>query len=357
MTTSDPTAEAPTVVSSVAGHSGDARPPAAHFVDGTLDVGDGHRLYWRAHGNPEGLVVVILHGGPGAGHNPRSAEFFDAAVWRVVMFDQRGCGRSTPTAATEHNTTAHLVADMERLREALGIARWAVFGGSWGTRLAISYGITHSGRCTGFMLRAVFLARPRDMRWFLWGARRLFPDGHAAFLDAIEAATARRPRDARELLALTGEVLRPEHPHLSRMVAAWDDYETRMSSVGAPTPPALPTDPAAEVRLRVHSLTLATLEHHYLANVLPHEAGVLEQVGAIAHLPCEIVHGRYDIVCPFEQAWSLASVWPQACLTEARVSGHWTFAPEMAGLLHGASARLLERMGQRAQRTSIERSV
>ena len=328
-------------------------PVVAHFVDGFLDVDNGHRLYWRAHGNPDGPVVVILHGGPGAGHNPRSAEFFDPAVWRVVMFDQRGCGRSTPTAGTDHNTTAHLVADMERLREVLGIARWALFGGSWGTRLAISYGIAHSGRCTGFLLRAVFLARRQDMRWFLWDARRLFPDGHSAFLDSIEAATGKRPGGVHELLALTGEVLRPGHPHLSRIVAAWDDYETRMSSVGAPAPPALATGPAASVPLRIHSLTLATLEHHYLANVLPQEGSVLEQIGAIAHLPCEIVHGRYDVVCPFEQAWALAAAWPAARLTEARVSGHWTFAPEMAGLLHAASARLLERLGQTPLRPSV----
>lgn len=321
-----------------------AEPPGEHFADGLLDVGDGHRLYWRVHGNPTGPVVVILHGGPGAGHSPRSAEFFDAAVWRVVMFDQRGCGKSTPTAATEHNTTAHLVADMERLRKSLRIVRWALFGGSWGTRLAISYGIAHPGRCTGFLLRAVFLARRQDMRWFLWDARRLFPDGHAAFLDAIEAATGKRPRGVHGLLALTAKVLRPGHPHLSRMVAAWDDYEMRMSSVGAAAPATPPAAAEAVVPLRVHSLTLATLEHHYLANVLPQEADVLGQIGQVAHLPCEIVHGRYDVVCPFEQAWALASAWPAARLTEARVSGHWAFAPEMATLLHAASARLLERV-------------
>jgi proline iminopeptidase len=309
--------------------------------DGVLEVGDGHRVYWRSHGNPTGPVVAILHGGPGAGHNPRAAQFFDPAVWRVVMFDQRGCGRSTPTAATEQNTTAHLVTDMERLREALGIERWALFGGSWGTRLAISYGIAHPERCTGFMLRAVFLARPRDISWFLWDARRLFPDTHAAFLDAIEVAAGERPRDMDTLLALTAPVLRDGHPQRAALVVAWDEYETRMSSVAAM--PA-PTEPNAGAVPSHHALTLTTLEHHYMLHVLPNEADVLDTIGRIAHLPCEIVHGRYDIVCPFEQAWQLAAAWPAATLTIAAVSGHWTFAPEMSALLQDASGRLLRRI-------------
>lgn len=319
------------------------RTPASAVDEGLLDVGDGHRMYWRAHGNPAGPVVAILHGGPGAGHNPRAAEFFDERVWRIVMFDQRGCGRSTPQASTHANDTRHLVADMELLRETLGVERWALFGGSWGTRLALAYGIAHPARCSGFLMRGVFLARPVDIEWYLWSARMIFPDRHAAFLDVVERVAGRRPTSLPDLLALGDPILKPGHPGRMALAVAWDDFETSMSSV-APMP-APSTDPQEMQAASDRALTLTTLEHHYMKNVLADDTDVLDDVGAIAHLPCEIVHGRYDIVCPHEQAWLLAQRWPAATLTTAAQSGHWQFAPEMAALLHEASGRLLARIG------------
>lgn len=314
----------------------------SHFQDGMLDVGDGHAVYWRAHGNPDGPAVVILHGGPGSGHNPRAAEFFDPSIWRVVMFDQRGSGRSTPQASTTHNDTAHLVADMERLRSAHAIDRWALFGGSWGTRLALSYGVAHPKRCSGFMMRGVFLGRPVDIEWFLWDARLLFPDTHRAFLDVVETTSGRRPTSLAELLEFTRPVLQPDHPERMTLSSAWDDFELSMSSIPPMPPPA--TDAEGVARARAKALTLTTLEHHFMADVLPQERDILDEVSAVAHLPCEIVHGRYDVVCPFEQAWLLASRWPAATLTVAPMSGHWQFAPEMAALLHAASKRLHQRI-------------
>lgn len=320
-----------------------AAPATAEFEEGLLHVADGHRIYWRAQGDVSMPALCILHGGPGGSHMPRSLQLIDPTQWRVVMFDQRGCGRSTPSADTAHNTTAHLVDDMEALRESLGIDRWALFGGSWGTRLALSYAARHPDRCLGFLMRAVFLARREDITWFLWDVRRLFPDHHAAFCAVIERLAGRAPRDPDDFLDLTAPVLQPDHPGRFELAQAWDRFETAISTVGSQPPPATPAAnaPAAAAS---RSTTLAVLEHHYMRNVLPLEAPILDQVERFAHLPCEIVHGRYDAVCPIEQAWLLARCWPAAVLTVANVSGHWGFAPEMADLLRQASTKLNARI-------------
>ncbi|WP_244123815.1 prolyl aminopeptidase [Burkholderia gladioli] len=304
---------------------------SASEMEGSLEVADGHTMYWRACGNPDAPVVVILHGGPGSGHNPKQVQFFDLEQWRIVMFDQRGCGRSTPFASTANNTTADLVADMERLRNALGIERWMVFGGSWGVRLALEYGVTWPEHCTGFMLRGVFLGRPTDIEWFLWGAAQIFPDTHSALLDEIEDATGQRAKTSEELLTLCADIFKPEHPKRQRLAEAWERYESQMCAV----------QPLPEANDEALSLSLATLEHHYMSRVLPLGPEILERLPRITHLPCEIVHGRYDIVCPLEQAWRLAAAWPNARLNVATTSGHWPFEPEMAALLQAASARLL----------------
>ncbi len=319
--------------------------------EGTIGVGDGHTLYWRSHGNPRAPAVVILHGGPGGAHNPRLSFFFDPAFWRVVLFDQRGCGQSTPHASTEHNTVDKLVADMELLREALAIERWALFGGSWGTRLALAYGVAHPLRCTGFMMRGVFLGRPEDIQWFLWDAKLLFPDAHADFLSAIEAACSRRPQSLEELLRFAAPVLTAGHPQRQALASAWDLYEWRMATVQPM--PAIETEGDAGVKAQGKALSLATLEHHYMANVLPGEPSMLDLVKQIAHIPCEIVHGRYDIVCPVSQAWQLAKAWPAASLSIAPTSGHWALATEMAALLQAASAKLAMRIRRQSLHEAI----
>ena len=314
-----------------------------------LDVGDGHRVYWRRHGNADAPTVVLLHGGPGGGIFPRCAEFFDPAHWNVVMYDQRGCGRSTPTASTVANTTTCLVADLELLRLELGIDRMALYGVSWGTRLAVAYGIAHPEHCTGFLLSSIFLGRGVDIDWFLWGVRRLFPENHDRLLDAIAATTGERPTNRAQLLALAGEVFSSGEPDRKQQLAnQWDDYEWRMMSV-APMPP-LPTDPLELAKTRAKSLTLAILEHHFMASVLPAEGDLLEQVGRIGHLPCEIVHGRYDVICPAEQARLLAEAWPEAFLHIEPMDGHRIFAPAMAERIHEASRRLRRRIDADASR-------
>jgi proline iminopeptidase len=191
-------------------------------------------MYWRAQGPKDAPVMLIVHGGPGGAMNLKWADVLDASKWRMVFFDQRGCGKSTPFGKLEHNGTNDLIGDMEKLRITLGIEKWALFGGSWGTTLALSYGVTHPERCLGFLLRGIFLARKEDIDWFLWDVRRVFPDAHRAFLDAIEAASGQRPRNAAEILTLTGAPLARFDDAGIKLARAWSGFEATLSVVNKP---------------------------------------------------------------------------------------------------------------------------
>jgi proline iminopeptidase len=334
------------------------------FTEGQLEVGDGHAIYWRAHGNPQAPVVLIVHGGPGGALNPAWAKFFDPDAWRVVLFDQRGCGRSTPFGKTEHNSLDALVGDIEQLRGALGVDRWALFGGSWGTTLALAYGIAHPERCTGFLLRGIFLARREDIDWFLWDVRQVFPEAHDAFLDAIERASGHRPRNGAEILEFAAAPLRRYDAAGVALARAWSGFEATLSSVQPIKPAAAPSAPAAATSAAATSSTpapakpaaapgddesslegqrravsMALLEHHYMAHELP-APPFLTRLSALQDHPCHIVHGRFDMVCPAEQALLLAQAWPRAVLNIVNASGHWTFEPGIEKALFTASAAL-----------------
>jgi proline iminopeptidase len=335
---------------------------AVAFEDGMLDVGDGHAVYWRAQGPKDAPVMLIVHGGPGGAMNLKWGDVLDASKWRMVFFDQRGCGKSTPFGKLEHNGTSDLIGDMEKLRVALGIEKWALFGGSWGTTLALSYGVTHPERCLGFLLRGIFLARREDIDWFLWDVQRVFPDAHRTFLDAIEIASGKRPGNAAEILALTGEPLARFDDAGIKLARAWSGFEATLSVVNKPapkkgdeqarkedpkgeapvmaaqataTPPeaaqadATPADlstPEATREANAAAISMSLLEHHYMAHELPPEP-LLPRIGRIAHLPCVLVHGRFDMVCPADQVLALADVWPGAQLSIVDAAGHWTFEP------------------------------
>ena len=347
--------------------NGDATRPAPAFEDGLLDVGDGHAMYWRVQGPKDAPVMLIVHGGPGGAMNLKWADVLDTSKWRMVFFDQRGCGKSTPFGKLEHNGTADLIGDMEKLRVALGIEKWALFGGSWGTTLALSYGVTHPERCLGFLLRGIFLARKEDIDWFLWDVQRVFPDAHRAFLDAIETASGQRPRNAAEILALTGAPLARFDDAGIKLARAWSGFEATLSVVNKPAPKksadqahkdeskgdasvvatqtdaaqttatlpeapqadpaqAEPASPEATREANAAAISMSLLEHHYMAHELPPEP-LLPRVGRIAHLPCVLVHGRFDMVCPADQVQALADVWPGAQLSIVDAAGHWTFEP------------------------------
>ena len=358
--------------------------PAANkapaFDEGMLDVGDGHVVYWRAQGPKDAPVMLIVHCGPGGAMNLKWADVLDASKWRMVFFDQRGCGKSTPFGKLEHNGTKDLIGDMEKLRVTLGIEKWALFGGSWGTTLALSYGVTHPERCLGFLLRGIFLARKEDIDWFLWDVQRVFPDAHRNFLDAIETASGQRPRSASEILSLTGAPLARFDDAGIKLARAWAGFEATLSVVNKPaqkkaadveagkgesnadaaqsasnapeagkdsavqTDPAKPAAPEESRESNAAAISMSLLEHHYMAQELPPEP-LLPRIGRIAHLPCVLVHGRFDMVCPADQALALADVWPGAQLSIVDAAGHWTFEPGNVTALKAGGEFLARALG------------
>jgi proline iminopeptidase len=304
--------------------------------NGFLEVDHGHRLYWETCGNPDGLPVVFLHGGPGSGCESWHRRFFDPARYRIVLFDQRGSGRSTPHASLEGNTTADLIMDIERLRELLGIRRWIVFGGSWGSTLGLAYAETHPDRVFGLVMRGIFLCRPRDIQWFYQsGADRLFPEAWARFVEPIPEAE----RD--DLVAayhrrLTG----PDRELRERMAQAWSVWEGSTSCL-RPNPGVVAhfADPSVAV-------SLARIECHYFRHdsfLAPDQ--LLRGADRLSGIPGFIVHGRYDVVCPVEQAVALHRVWPQAELRIVPDAGHSAAEPAIARELVAATDALAARFG------------
>ena len=274
-------------------------------------------MYWEQSGRPDGAPVVFLHGGPGAGAKPGDRRFFDPSHYRIVVFDQRGAGRSRPLGALAHNTTAHLVADIERLRTYLGIGRWIVFGGSWGSTLALAYAEAHPDRCRALALRGIFLCRPQEIDWFLYGMGRFFPEAWDDFAGAMP------PGERSDLLAAYRRRLDDPDPAVHMPAAlAWSRYEGRCSTLH----PSAET--VAEFERDELALGLARIEAHYFANriFLPENA-LLDRAGRIRDIPGFIVQGRYDMVCPMASAADLAAAWPAAELIVCEDSGHSSSEP------------------------------
>lgn len=308
---------------------GDLFPEIGPFETGTLPLSGGHVMYWEQVGNPQGQPVLFLHGGPGAGAGAVHRRFFDPNHWRVVVFDQRGAGRSTPLGELAHNTTPDLVADIEALRLHLGIRRWLLFGGSWGSTLALAYAQAHAARVAGCVLRGVFLGRPAEVEWFLHGLRRVFPDVHERFVSFLPEA------ERADLLG--GYLRRLNHPdpgvHLPA-AQAWSMYEGACSTL-------LPSSETVSAFARDRSaLGLARIEAHYFAHglFLPRE-GLLAGMARIADLPAEIVQGRYDMICPAATAFDLAAAWPAARLTLVPDAGHSALEPGIRRALVAAVER------------------
>ena len=270
-----------------------------------LAVGDGHTLHVEECGNPDGLPVVFLHGGPGAGLSPYHRRFFDPACWRVVLFDQRGAGQSTHFASLGANTTPHLVADIEKLRTHLGIERWLVFGGSWGSTLALAYAEAHPDRVNGLVLRGIFLARDEELRWFNemdGGARCIFPERWARFRDFIPEAERGNMIEAYwRRLGSNDEAVR------FAAARAWSAYE------GGSTTLVHDPDATGDFDEPHKAVSLARLEAHYFRNGMFLEPNqLLRDIDRIRHIPAVIVHGRYDIICPVKTAFELHQAWPEA---------------------------------------------
>jgi proline iminopeptidase len=312
-------------------------PPIEPHDSGLLDVGDGNRLYWEVCGNPDGKPAVFLHGGPGGGLLPAFRRFFDPAAYRIVLFDQRNCGRSRPHAgdpsvSLARNTTPHLVADIERLREHLSIDRWLVFGGSWGSTLALAYAQAHPERVTEMVLRGVYLVRPSDEAWGFTptGAAHLFPAEWAAFRDAVP------PDERDDLVAAYGRRIEDPDPAVHLPAArAWMGWELCANTL---LPVAAPDLDDAAV------LAFARITHHYIAagGFLP-EGGLLAGVDRIRHVPAVIVNGRYDMKTPPDQAYDLHLAWPEAEFHIVEDAGHGGSEPGILDRLIEATDRFAGR--------------
>jgi proline iminopeptidase len=298
-------------------------------ASGQLAVDSLHSIYWETSGNEAGIPVVFVHGGPGSGTSPRQRCFFDPAQYRIVLFDQRGAGRSTPHGELRDNTTPHLIADMEALREKLGIEKWLVFGGSWGSTLALAYAIAHPERCLGLVLRGIFLCRQSEIDWFLYGIRALFPEAQRRLAEFIPAS------ERGDLLTAYHRRLIDPDPAIHQPAAfEWATFEGACSTL-LPNPDlvaAYGTDKAA--------LSLSRIEAHYFVNdiFLP-ENHLLGKVARLRHLPAIIVQGRYDAVCPIVSADELARAWPGVVYKVIPDAGHSAFEPGICRELVGACDR------------------
>jgi len=289
-----------------------------------LNVEAPHEIYVEESGNPSGLPVVFLHGGPGAGCEEKHRSYFDPNLYRIILFDQRGAGRSRPHAELAHNTTSALVADIEKIREELGIDRWVVFGGSWGSTLGLVYAETHPARVLGLILRGIFLCRPSEIRWFYQdGANRLFPDYWQDFVAPIPEAERGDLLSAHYRRLIGGdEVAR------MRSAEAWSVWEGRTATL---TPKKEVVDFFSDPHV---ALALARIEAHYFVNnIFLDPDQILRDAFRLKEIPGTIVHGRYDVVCPFENAWDLHRAWPESVLEVIPDAGHSASEPGIVNAL------------------------
>jgi proline iminopeptidase len=303
--------------------------PIDPYGTGFLRLDDRHAMYWEQSGNPRGVPVVFLHGGPGAGATPAHRRFFDPYHYRVVVFDQRGAGRSTPHGAIEANTTPILVDDIERLRVHLGIERWHVFGGSWGSTLALAYAQSHPTRVRSLALRGVFLGRKAEIDWFLYGIGNVFPEAWRAFAHFLPEA------ERGDLLAsYWARLIDPDPATHLPAARAWSAFEGACSTL-LPSPETVQA--FSEDRM---ALSLARIEAHYFRNglFLPENA-LLDGVAKIRDIPATIVQGRYDMVCPIVTADLLAKAWPEARYVVVPDAGHSAMEPGIRSQLVAAMER------------------
>jgi proline iminopeptidase len=292
-------------------------PAIKPYNTGYLRVCDVHEIYYEESGNPAGKPAVFLHGGPGAGCDDRARSFFDPESYRIVLFDQRGCGRSRPHASLVDNTTWDLVADIERLREHLGIDRWLAFGGSWGSTLALAYAQTHPSKVTELVLRGIFLLSQFELRWFYQeGAGALFPDRWEQYVAAIPV------KERGDMIAAFYKRLTSEDRATRANAArAWSMWEAATSYL------QVNADNLNKWGEEEFAIAVARIECHYFVNngFLEHEDQLLRNVERIRHIPTVIVQGRYDVVCPMQTAWALHKAWPEADFRIVADAGHSAF--------------------------------
>ena len=290
---------------------------------------DQHQVYFEQCGNPDGKPAIFLHGGPGGGGSEDVRRFFNPDLYRIIVFDQRGCGRSKPHGCLENNTTWHLVSDIENLREKLSIEKWLVFGGSWGSTLSLAYAQAHPKSVSELVLRGIFLLRKEELHWFYQdGASRIFPEAWSRFLDIID-------EDKRNnLMSSYHEIFKSDDKEKRLKAAiAWSKWEAATSSLAYK--PSL----VEEFSNPEFALAFALIENHYFVNKgwFKTENQIIDNIDIIRSIPAVIVQGRYDVVCPMKTAWELSEAWPEAELIVAPASGHTAFEKEITHALISAT--------------------
>ena len=288
-----------------------------------------HKIYFEESGNPDGKPVVFLHGGPGGGGDKNVRRFFNPELYRIVNFDQRGCGRSKPHGLLEENTTWHLVEDIEAIRKKLNIDSWMVFGGSWGSTLALTYAQTHPERVSEMVLRGIFLLRKKELNWFYQeGASKIFPDSWQKFIEIIE------PNKRNKLMNAYYEIFKGSDKEMKEKAAvAWSQWEAATSSI-------LINQARVEGFLNIDfAIAFATIENHYFINggFFKNEDQLIKNIDLVRSIPSVIVQGRYDVVCPMDTAWELHKAWPEAEFIVADSSGHSAFEKEITHHLVNAT--------------------
>ncbi len=289
-------------------------PPIEPYHSGLLQVDATHNIYWEESGNPKGNPILFLHGGPGSGLNPSQRCFFDPSHYRIILIDQRGCGKSTPHASLENNTTWNLIEDIEKVRKLLQIESWIVFGGSWGSTLSLAYAETHPDKVKGLIIRGIFLCRKKEIHWFYkFGAHHLFPDEWEKYLAPIPE------EERKDLVSAYYKRLTSPNPEIRLQAAkAWASWEaaTLKLQFDAKTFADFTKDSASDA--------IARIECHYFMNnaFFKTDNWLIENVDKIRHIPAYIIHGRYDVICPLENAWELHKAWPEAILQIIPAAGH-----------------------------------
>lgn len=303
--------------------------PIEPYHSGHLAVDDLHTLYWEECGNQQGVPVLFLHGGPGAGLSPRHRQFFDPTHYRVVLFDQRGAGKSTPLGEYRQNTTHLLIDDIERLRELMGIDQWLVFGGSWGSTLALAYGQAHPQRCLGFVLRGIFLCTQPEIDWFFNGIQWFFPKEFERFVADIPLAER-----SNLLQAYARRLFSEDSEQALRAARSWSRYE------GSCLHLLQHPEVADQFGADAVALGVGRLEAHYfLHQAFLGDDQLIRNIDRIRHLPAAIIQGRYDVVCPARSAWRLHQAWPEASFEIIEDAGHAAFEPGIASALVAATER------------------
>jgi proline iminopeptidase len=318
-------------------------PPLEPYADGRLRLDSRHEMYWETSGNPRGLPVLLLHGGPGAGASAAHRRFFKPDVYNIVIFDQRGAGRSSPHADLTDNTTQHLIADIERLREHLKLRAWVLFGGSWGSTLALAYAQAFPDRCVALVLRGIFLCRQQEIDWFLFGMRQIFPEAWERFAALIPLA------ERGNLLEAYARKLTDPDPAVHLPAArSWNTYEAACSTL-------LPRNGAAAAESEAMALAVARIEAHFFRNRgFLRDDELLSGMSRLRTMPGAIVQGRYDVVCPVATAHELHGAWPQAEYIVVPDAGHSAWEPRICEQLVGVMDRLPWRPEVKRYRTTTQ---